>query len=72
MKTQTTTRTKKRGGARDNAGRPCRYASPAVPRTLHLPASFWDILDGLDGSRSEAFVEALRDDALVAKLRAAL
>ncbi len=66
------TRKKTHGGARRGAGRPRKFATPAVARSLHLPEAFWAILEAIEGSRSEAFTVALRSEKIVRQLRRTL
>lgn len=63
---------KTHGGRRPGAGRPRKFDEPTVSRSLQLPKAFWELLDVLEGSRSEAFVAALSDDKIVRRMRRAL
>lgn len=60
------------GGRRPGAGRKARFGEPTVPASLHLPASFWAILEEIGGSRTDAFCTAIEDDELVERMREVL
>ncbi len=52
-------------------GRPRMFSEPTEPRTLHLPAAFWELLESTfpDLSKGAALAAALRDESMLEAMR---
>jgi hypothetical protein len=63
-------RSRNHGGARPGAGRPRKYSTVAVQKTMNFPPEFWAITDAFEGSASERLCRALCDDRALRQMRA--